>query len=71
MVSAAIKDALLTRLDHLPVELQQRVAAFADTLVPSTPKGTPGLDLLRFSGTLDEDSAREIRHAIEAGCEGP
>jgi len=69
MVSAIIKDELLSRIDQLPVELQRRVIAFADALVLSNPKGTPGRDLLRFAGTLDEDSAREMLEAIEDACE--
>jgi hypothetical protein len=69
MVSAIIKDELLSRIDQLPVELQRRVIAFADALVLSNPQGTPGRDLLRFAGTLDEDSAREMQEAIEDACE--
>ena len=69
MVSAIIKAELLSRIDQLPVELQRRVIAFADALVLSNPKGTPGRDLLRFAGTLDEDSAREMQDAIEGACE--
>ena len=69
MVRAVIKDELLSRIDQLPVELQRRVIAFADALVLSSPKGTPGRDLLRFAGTLDEDSAREMQEAIEDACE--
>jgi hypothetical protein len=69
MVSAIIKDELLSRIDQLPVELQRRVIAFANALVLSNPKGTPGRDLLRFAGTLDEDSAREMQEAIEDACE--
>ena len=69
MVSAIIKAELLSRIDQLPVELQRRVIAFADALVLSNPKGPPGRDLLRFAGTLDEDSAREMQDAIEGACE--
>ena len=69
MVSAVIKDELLSRIDRLPVEFQRRVIAFADALVLSNPKGTPGRDLLRFAGTLDEASAREMQEAIEDACE--
>lgn len=69
MVSAIIRDELLARIDQLPVELQRRVIAFADALVLSNPKGTPGRDLFRFAGTLDEDSAREMQEAIEDACE--
>jgi hypothetical protein len=69
MVSAVIRDELLARLDQLPVELQRRVISFADALVLSNPKGTPGRDLVRFAGILDDESAREMQEAIEDGCE--
>jgi len=29
----------------------------------------PGRDPLRFAGTIDADSAREMEEAIEEGCE--
>lgn len=35
---------------------------------PATPQGVPGRDLLRFAGTIDVESAREIEEAIEDGC---
>lgn len=35
----------------------------------SRPEGTPGKELLRFAGILDEDAAREMEHTIEEGCE--
>lgn len=38
--------------------------------VSSPPKGVPGRDLLRFAGTLDPVSVREMREAIEEECEG-
>lgn len=34
-----------------------------------TPAGTPGRDLVRFAGTLDNASAGEMTKAIEQGCE--
>jgi uncharacterized protein (TIGR02246 family) len=36
---------------------------------PATPRGVPGRDLLRFAGTIDAESAREMEEAIEDGCE--
>lgn len=69
MVSTAIREDLLTRLDQLPVELQRRVVDFADALVLSTPKGVPARELLPLVGRLDEQSAREMIQAIEEGCE--
>jgi len=36
---------------------------------PAAPRGVPGRDLLRFAGTIDAESAREMEEAIEDGCE--
>lgn len=36
---------------------------------PAAPRGVPGRDLLRFAGTIDAKSAREMEEAIEEGCE--
>ncbi|HYQ85108.1 MAG TPA: hypothetical protein VEP28_14030 [Rubrobacter sp.] len=36
--------------------------------ISSLARGTSGRDLLRFVGTLDDESAREMREAIEEGC---
>ena len=35
----------------------------------STPKGTPGRELLKFFGTIDSEDCRRMEEAIEAGCE--
>jgi hypothetical protein len=63
-----IKEALLARLEELPEERQREVLNFARSRPPS-PRGVPGRELLRFAGTLDEASAREMTDAIEQGCE--
>jgi hypothetical protein len=39
------------------------------TLVSPLPKGTPGRELLRFVGTIDRESAQQMKEAIEEGCE--
>ncbi len=69
MVDVAIQQELARQLDQLPPELQRRVLDFAQALTQSRLKGEPGKELLRSAGFLDEISAREMREAIEAGCE--
>lgn len=69
MVSPAIKDELLSRMERLPEKEQRRVLDFADTLAHTRPKGVPGEALAPLVGTLDEESARQMIKAIEEGCE--
>lgn len=69
MVEPAIKEQILNDLDRLSPQAQRRAAEMVHSLVSPLPKGTPGHELLRFAGTIDEESLREIREAIEEGCE--
>jgi hypothetical protein len=68
MTSSQIKQKLLERLDQLSEGEQRKILEFAENL-PSTPKGTPGKDLLKFFGTIDSEDCRRMEAAIEAGCE--
>lgn len=66
MVVPAIKEQILSDLEKLPPEQQQRAADLVHSMVPrELPKGTPGRDLMRFAGTLDDESAREMIAVIE------
>jgi hypothetical protein len=69
VVLPAIKDQILSDLDRLAPEQQRRAAELVHGLVSTLPRGASGRDLLRFAGTLDNDSAREMIEAIEEGCE--
>ena len=64
-----IIDEVVQELKTLPHELQRRVLEFTRGLVPSTPRGVPGRQLLRFAGTISRDDALLMREAIEHGCE--
>ena len=68
MVLPAIKEQILNDLDRLAPDQQKRAAEFVHSLVSPLPKGTPGRDLLRFAGTIDDTSAREMMEAIDEGC---
>jgi hypothetical protein len=35
----------------------------------STPKGIPGVQLLRFAGSIPPEDVTEMKEAIEQGCE--
>ena len=69
MVLPAVRQQILDDLDQLSPELQKRAAEAVHRLASSLPPGASGRDLLRFAGTLDDESAREMREAIEQGCE--
>ena len=65
MVTPAIKAQILNDLDRLSPEQQKRAAELVHGLASTLSKGTPGADLLRFAGSLDEVSAREMMAAID------
>lgn len=69
MVEPAIKEQILNDLDRLSPQQQLRAAEMVHSLVSPLPKGTPGRELLRFVGSIDEESVRQMRDAIEEGCE--
>jgi len=69
MVDPAIQEQILRDLDRLPPALQRRASEFVRSLDPSRVQGASVEDLLSVSGTLDKESAREMREAIEQGCE--
>lgn len=69
MVNLAVKKAILKDLDQLPAERQRQAQELVHGLLAARPAGTPGKELLRFSGVLDGESAREMLEAIEEGCE--
>ena len=49
--------------------MQWRVLEFTRALVVSTPRGVPGLQLLRFAGAIPLDDILLMRQEIEQGCE--
>jgi hypothetical protein len=64
-----IKEQILDDLDRLSPEEQKRAAEFVHRLVSPVPRGATGEDLRKLAGTLDDESARQMREAIEEGCE--
>lgn len=69
MVDPVIKEQILSELGRLSPDLQRRALELVHGLTRSTPKGASVEDLLNVSGTLDRESAREMREAIEQYCE--
>ena len=69
MVDPAIKEQILSELDRLSPELQRRALEMVHSLNASAASGASLRDLLSVAGTLDRQSAREMREAIEEHCE--
>lgn len=69
MVDPAIREQILRDLDRLAPALQRRASELVRSLDPSGARGASIDDLLSVSGSLDKESAREMREAIEQGCE--
>jgi hypothetical protein len=69
VIEPTIKDQILRDLDRLSPELQRRALELVRGLAAPSLKGASVDDLLSLSGTLDNESAREMREAIEEHCE--
>ena len=69
MVVPAIKEQILSDLDRLSPAQQKRAAELVHDLVSPLPRGASIEDLIELSGSLDDESAREMIEAIEEGCE--
>lgn len=69
MARAAIKQQILSDLDRLSPEQQQQAVEFVRGLARQSLPGVAGRALLRFAGTLDDESTREMLEAIDEGCE--
>ena len=69
MVIAAIKEQILNDLDRLPPDRQLRAAELVHSLLAPPLQGASVEALMSLSGTLDNQSAREMTDAIEEGCE--
>jgi hypothetical protein len=69
VIDPALHEKILRDLDRLPPDLQRRAVELVRSLSAPQPRGASVDDLLSVSGILDEDSAREMREAIEEHCE--
>ena len=69
MDDADLREELMKHLDQLPPELRCLVLEYSRKLARTAAKGTPGKQLLRFSGTLAPDDALAMAREIEDACE--
>lgn len=70
MTPTALKDRLLEDFDRLSPDLQKTIQELTHALASAGSRGVPARALLRHAGTIDTESAREMREAIGEGCEG-
>ena len=68
MINSEIEKEIIKDLSNLPVELQEKVKEFTHSLLIAKSKGTPGKDLLKFSGIIDDNNAEELRKIINEDC---
>lgn len=68
-MTAPAKTQLLADFERLPAELQRTIGELTHALAASRPRGVAARSLLKHAGVLDQESARQMREAIEEGCE--
>ena len=67
-MSLSVIDEVVEKLKVMPQHLQWRVLEFAQTLLKTEIRGTPGTQLLRFAGSIPADDLQLMRAAIEQDC---
>lgn len=65
MTTPSLEKEILEYVRRLTPVQQSQVLAFAQNLAAMTVKGTPGSELLRFAGTIDQQSLDDLAHAVE------
>ncbi len=65
----SIQDQILRELDKLSSQKQRVALYFVRALVGEAPIGVSADELMDLAGSLDPEDARQMRDAVEAGCE--
>ncbi len=65
----SIQEQILQELDKLPPQKQRVALYFVRALVGESPIGVSADELMDLAGSLDPEDARQMRDAVEAGCE--
>ena len=67
-----MNQVLIERVTHqlelLPDDVIQRVLTFINTLKHHRIKGIPGIQLMKFAGTLRAEDGEQMLHTIEHDC---
>ena len=69
VLEVAVRDEIVAHVDKLPPDRQEEVLRFVASLAAPPTRGERGVELRRFSGSLDPASAAEMTRAIEQECE--
>ena len=64
-----IQQEIAKQVELLPPPMQEQVLRYVESLTQSAPVGVRGVEMLAVAGILDPVSSREMREAIEDGCE--
>lgn len=64
MFGQRIKKAIIDGIKKLSMSRQKKLHDYARALLLSRPVGTRGTDLLRFSGSFDKKSIKEMMEAL-------
>ena len=68
-MNTAIADEVVEYLKVLPQHLQQRVLNIVRGLAKTSIKGTPGIKLIRFTGSIPAEDLQLMYDAIQQDCE--
>lgn len=68
-MNVSIIDEVTEQLRAMPQHLQRQVLEFVQSLVKSQVRGTPGRQLLQFSGSIPSEDLQLMHEAIEQDCE--
>jgi hypothetical protein len=68
-VSNSVISKVVEEMEMLPLDLQQMVLDFVQSLQVTPLRGTPGKQLLQFAGFIPIEELNLMRSAIIASCE--
>jgi hypothetical protein len=68
-MSSKIITRVVEQMEMLPASLRRQTLAYVEALRLLTLRGTPGKDLLEFSGSIPMDDLELMQQAINDGCE--
>ena len=69
MFGRGIKRIIIDDIKKLSFSQQKKLHDYARAMLVSRPVGTKGAELLKFSGIYDKKTLKEMKEAIQEGCE--
>jgi len=68
-VATELLEQLFEQIKRMPADMQQKVYDYTHALAINVERGTPGVALLSFAGSITLEDAHVMSQAIEDGCE--